>query len=149
MKKSGSTGNKDSLAGVSEQADFVIESTGTYYYVFAKKTDKTDFNDLVSKIVSYNEEYFQFDNLRANTMMSNDGYQLLYVREFQDYAKVIKYIKDMEALNYIQKVFQIQSDYVHFGISPGNFKKMLKEQKLEAYSKLFKEKFAKEKAAKP
>jgi hypothetical protein len=119
------------------QPDFVIEQTGSQYYVFAMKNDKVDFMEYVAKYSQFNEEYHQFDNLRTNTMLSNEGYQLILVSKFTDYAKAAAYLKDIEVLDLINKKLAVQTPYVQFVISEVNFKKMLKEQKLESYYKIF------------
>ena len=120
------------------EPDFVIEQPGGQYYVFAMKNDKADFTDFVAKITHFNEEYHQFENLRTNAIVSNDGYQLLVVKEFTDYNMGLAYIKDIEIIDFIKKQFNIETPYRHFIISVNNFKKMYKEQKLESYDKLFK-----------
>src|SRR5205085_4522136 len=104
------------------EPDFVVEQTGPQYYVLAIKTDKMDFTDLLTKMSQFNDEYHQFENLRANTYVSNDGYQLLVVREFTDYQKGTAYIKDIDLLDYVKKQLNIQQPYLHFIISPNNFK---------------------------
>ena len=70
------------------EPDFVVEQNGGQYYVFAMKNDKADFTDFVSKITQFNEEYHQFENLKSNTIISNEGYQLLLVREFTEMTRI-------------------------------------------------------------
>lgn len=120
------------------EPDFVIEPSGGQYYVFAMKNDKVDFTDLVAKFTQFNEEYHQFENLKSNTMISNEGYQLILVREFTDYNMGLAYLNDLEVIDYIKKQMKVETSYTHFIISVNNFKKLLKEQKLESYDKIFK-----------
>jgi hypothetical protein len=116
-----------------------VEVPGPYYYILANKNDKTDFNELNGRINTYNEQYHQFDNLRANNLVSNDGYQLLMVREFADYAKATAYFRDVEMIKLVDKKLEVKSPYLHFVISQNNFKKMYKDQKTDSYYKLFRE----------
>ncbi len=123
------------------EPDFVIEPTGGQLYVLAMKNDQVDFADYVAKFTQFNEEYHQFETLRANTYISPEGYQLLVVREFTDYVKGLAYIKDIDAFDYIKKQLGVDSPFKHFIISSNNFKKMLKEQKLDSYEKIFKKQY--------
>lgn len=124
------------------EPDFVVETAGAQYYILAIKNDKVDFTEFVGKISQFNDEFHQFDNLRSNTMLSNEGYQLLVVREFSDYPKAIAYIKDIEMTDFIRKQLKVEVPYLQFVISVNNFKKMLKEQKLESYEKIFRKQYA-------
>jgi tetratricopeptide (TPR) repeat protein len=122
-----------------KEPDFVIETPGPYYVVIAIRDDKLDMNELVGKITSYNEEFNQFDNLRANTMLSNEGYQLLMVREFKEMEKARAYNSDLKARNAVKKSLKYDGPHLSFVISSVNVKKLLKEQKIESYNKLFTE----------
>ena len=124
------------------EPDFVVEQNGGQYYVFAMKNDKADFTDFVSKITQFNEEYHQFENLKSNTIISNEGYQLLLVREFTDLNVAMAFMKDIEITDFIKKQMKVETSYTHFIISVNNFKKLLKEQKLESYDKIFKKQYS-------
>jgi outer membrane protein assembly factor BamD (BamD/ComL family) len=137
MKKQETAGVPDTVKVI--EPDFVVEGPGPYYYILAIKNDKTDFNELNGRINTYNEQYHQFDNLRANNLVSNDGYQLLMVREFADYAKATAYFRDVEMIKLVDKKLEVKSPYLHFVISQNNFKKMYKDQKTDSYYKLFRE----------
>jgi len=117
-------------------------------YVFALKNDKSDFNNFVEKITVYNDQYAQFDNLRANAIMSNEGYQVLLVRQFPNYAKAIEYYRGIKANNVPEKRFEVKDPYVDFVISMSNLTTILKDKKIAKYQALFLKQLAKEKEAK-
>lgn len=119
------------------EADFVVEDSGPYYFVIAIKDDKLDMNELIGKIMTYNDEYNEFDKLRANPMLSNEGYQLLLVREFKEAAKAMAYHSDFRFRDAVRKRLQYQGSTLSFVISVSNFKKMLKEKKVDAYNTIF------------
>ena len=123
------------------EPDFVIEQTGGQYYIFALKNDKADFTDFTAKITQFCEEYHQFENLRTNSIVSNDGYQMLIVKEFPDYNMGIAFINDIEIYEFIKRQLKVEMPYKHFIISVNNFKKMYKESKLDSYDKIFKKNF--------
>lgn len=120
-----------------KEPDFVMETPGPFYVVVAIKDDKLDMNELVGRITSYNEEFNEFDNLRANTMLSNEGYQVLMVREFKEIDKAMTYYSDMKTRDAVRKRLKYEGNYIAFVISAANFKKMLKDQKIDVYHKLF------------
>lgn len=119
------------------EPDFIIEQTGGQCYVLVIKDDKIDIPDVVTKMTQFNEEYHQFDNLRTNSIMSGEGYQLIMIREFTDYQKALAYIKDVDMLDYIRKMLKIQGPFKHFIISTNNLKKVLKDKKVDSYEKIF------------
>jgi len=122
-----------------KEPDFVIETPGPFYVVIAIKDDKLDMNEIVGRITSYNEEFNEFDNLRTNTMLSNEGYQVLMVREFKEIGPAITYQTDFQARDTMKKRLKYEGNFIVFVISSANFKKMLKEQKIDSYNKLYTE----------
>lgn len=119
------------------EPDFVIESGGPYYVIIAIQNDKLDLNDILANMSNYNDEYNQFDNLKVNPMQSNDGYSLIMVREFVEYKKAFEYYNNIQILDAVKKRFKYNDAYLSFAISQANFKKMLKEKKVEAYAKFY------------
>lgn len=123
-----------------KEPDFVIGNEGgPFYYVIAVKDEKLDLNDILGKFTQYNDEYYSLDNLRINPMVSNEGYQLILIREFKEWEKVYAYYKDMKTRDTIRKRFKYAGEVVVFPVSILNFKKVLKEQKLNDYAKAFAE----------
>jgi len=149
MKKQQAAALPDSVKQEAEP-DFVIEEAGQqYYYVFATKAEKADMNEMVAKVTKYNDEFYQFDNLRANTYVANDGYQLLLVRQFKELKLGIDYFKSAETRLLVKKFLGFDGTYLNFVISVNNFKKMMKESKSDAYQKLFADYVQKLNAQKP
>lgn len=145
IKKQNEVSIPDSLKPV--VAEFVVEDSGPYYFVLAIKDDKLDMNELIGRIMTYNDEYNEFDKLRANPMLSNEGYQLLLVREFKEAPKAMAYHSDFRFRDAVRKRLQYQGSTLSFVISVSNFKKMLKEKKVEAYNTIF-EQYEKSKSVK-
>ncbi len=149
IKRMATASLPDSVKQVMEP-DFVVEEQGqNYYYVFASKLEKLDMNELVAKITRYNDEFHQFDNLRANTYISNDGYQLLLVRQFKESKVAIDYFKSAETRNMVKKSLAYDGPYISFVITVSNFKKMMKENKTDAYLKVFNDYLSKTNQQKP
>lgn len=119
--------------------EFSLDADAPHYYVFATKADKYDMNDLLQKIINYNEEYHQLESLRANTLISNDGYQILYVREFSKLDPAVKYLDGFSTVDFFKNNVTSGVTYLQFVISTDAFKKMLKEKKIEAYNTYFSE----------
>lgn len=119
--------------------EFALDADAPHYYVFATKAEKYDMNDLLQKIINYNEEYHQLESLRANTLISNDGYQILYVREFSKLDPAVKYLDGFSTVDFFKNNVTSGVTYLQFVISTDAFKKMLKEKKIEAYNTYFSE----------
>lgn len=135
IKKQGEVQLPDSLKPV--EAEFKVDDEGPYYFVIAIRDDKLDMNELIGRIMSYNEEYNEFDKLRANPMLSNEGYQLLLVREFKEFSKAMSYHADFKFRDAVKKRLQYQGAHIAFVISVTNFKKVLKEKKVDTYNSIF------------
>lgn len=146
IKRQGEAQIPDSLKPV--EADFTIDESGPFYFVIAIKDDKLDMNELIGRIMTYNEEYHEFENLRANPMLSNDGYQLLMVREFKELGKAMTFYTDFKTRDALKKRLQYQGSSLAFVVSVPNFKKMLKEKKVDSYNAIFVE-YEKSKPVKP
>lgn len=117
--------------------EFALDYEAPHYYVFATKAEKFDMNDLLQKIINYNEEYYQLESLRANTLISNDGYQILYVREFGKLSSAVSYLDGFKTIDFYKNNVTGGTAFVQFAISTDTFKKMLKEKKIEAYNTFF------------
>ncbi len=139
---------KDS-AVVQQQKEFTIASGGPHYVIIATRDKGVDINEALSEINKYNEEFESLDNLRVNNYLSNEGYIMLMIREFTDLEKAMKYLKGTETMQLVRKRMKFQGDYIQFAITPANFKKMLKEQRIDQYNVLYKEFLETEKTNKP
>lgn len=117
--------------------EFVLDDEAPHYFVFATKVDKFDMNDLLQKIINYNEEYYQLESLRANTLISNDGYQIMYVREFSKLSSAVSYFDGFKTIDFFKNNVPEGVTYFQFAVSTDTFKKMLKEKKIEAYNNFF------------
>jgi hypothetical protein len=116
---------------------FELDDNSPQFYVFAMKNEKADFTIFNEKIATYNEQYASLDNLRSNPMLSNEGYQLLVVREFSNLAKGVDYIKGLKAVEVISKQMNVTEPYIEFIVSKETFKKILKEKRIEEYHKFY------------
>jgi tetratricopeptide (TPR) repeat protein len=136
-------------ASLKPQKEFVIAAGSPHYVIIATRDKGFDVNEALSQTNKYNEEFESLDNLRVNNYLSNEGYIMLMVREFTDLDKALKYLKGVDMMELVRKRIKYQGEYIQFAISPNNFKKMLKEQRVEQYHQLFREFMESEKANKP
>lgn len=120
--------------------EFTLNPEVAHYYVFATKAEKLDMNELLQKIISYNDEYHQLEALRANTLISSDGFQLMYVREFPKLDVAVKYMDGLNLTTFYKAYLPPNTEFYHFAIPVDTFKKMMKEKRVEAYNKFFAEK---------
>jgi len=125
---------KDSLAMT---IDFDVATNVPHYYVFAIKNEKADFTEYNSKFSDYNEEFASLDNLKCNAMANNEGYQFILVREFVDFKKAHEYYKGVAATRFIELKLKVTEPYLSYIISTANFRKALKEKKMEAFNNFF------------
>lgn len=135
-RKTSPGAKKDSVTEVAAPA-FKLMPEQPHYYLVAT-LDKIDVNELLAKMADYNEEYHQFESLRTNTIMSTEGYQVIYVREFPKLTNAIKYLKGLGLTDFYNKQLP-NVKYLHFVVEKEEFKQLLKERKIEEYNKFFSE----------
>lgn len=117
--------------------EFTLMHDVPHYYVFATKAEKFDMNDLLQRIISYNDEYHQLETLRANTLLTAEGYQLMYVREFPKLEQAVKYINGLNITTFYKAYLPANVTFVQFAIPTDVFKKVMKEKKIDAYNTYF------------
>jgi outer membrane protein assembly factor BamD (BamD/ComL family) len=117
---------------------FDMEPESAHYYIMAIKSNKANFTEYTDKIFTYNEAYAMNDNLKVNVLMSNDGFQYLLVREFPNLKKAESYYKGVLANKVIESKLKVTEPYFDFVISTSNYKKIMRDKQIEAYSKYYK-----------
>jgi tetratricopeptide (TPR) repeat protein len=132
-KKASIVGTGDS----SNQVEYDLETETPFYYVFAVKNEKADLTDYLSLFGNHNEAYNSNDNLRVNSMMSNEGYQLILIREFKNLAAANLYLETLSAIKFADTKLMCKEPYLQTVISIKNFRNALKDKKLESYSKFY------------
>ncbi|MFN4083622.1 MAG: tetratricopeptide repeat protein [Bacteroidia bacterium] len=125
--------------------DFDVSTDVAHYFLFGIKSPKSDFTEYNTHFTQYNMDYASNDNLRSNAMASNEGYQFILVREFANFAKAYDYYKGVMAVKLIENKLKIEGPYICYVISSNNFRKVLKENKLEAFETFFKKQIKAEK----
>jgi tetratricopeptide (TPR) repeat protein len=132
-KRAAIVGSGDS----SEQIEFDLETETAFYYVFAVKNEKADLTEYLSLFGNHNEAYNSNDNLRVNSMMSNEGYQLILIREFKNLNAANLYMETLQAIKFTDEKLKCKEPYMQTVISIKNFRNALKDKKLESYSKFY------------
>jgi hypothetical protein len=70
-------------------------------------------------------------------MMSNEGYQLILIREFKNLAAANLYLETLSAIKFADTKLMCKEPYLQTVISIKNFRNALKDKKLESYSKFY------------
>ena len=122
----------------SEPLEFDLETETPFYYVLAVKNPKADLNDILSKYNAFNEAYAAENNLRVNPIMSNEGYQLITIREFPNFTAANEYLKTLKATDFLSKKLNLGEGNFEYAISTKNFKIILKEKKVEKFAEFYK-----------
>jgi len=113
--------------------DFDLETETPFYYVFALKNDKADMAEIQRAFSDHNEAYAENQNLRVNAMMSNEGYQLILIREFKNLSEANYYLETLKAIQFAKEKLKLKEGVMETVISVKNFRNALKDKKLEAY----------------
>ena len=122
--------------------EFDLETETPYYFVFAFKEKVNDLNEILTAFNSFNETYASEQNLRVNPIMSNEGYQLITIREFKNLNATLEYIKTLQATNFKGKKLKLTEPVIEYAISTKNFKVVLKDKKIEKFEAFYKKQIA-------
>jgi tetratricopeptide (TPR) repeat protein len=120
------------------ELEFDLETETPFYYIIAIKDTKIDLTDFTSQYANFNEAYSEENNLKVNAIMSNEGFQLITVREFPNYKSASDYIKILQSTDFKNKKLKYTSVTPEYIISTKNFKKVLKENKVEKFAEFYK-----------
>ena len=121
-----------------QELEFDLETETPHYYLLGIKATKVDINEINTQFNNYNEAYMSNNNLRVNSYLSNEGYQLIVVREFTNQKNALNYYSDLKTLKFTSTKLQLKDPYVEYVISGTNFKKILKDKKVEQFETFFK-----------
>lgn len=124
------------------ELEFDIETETPFYYIFAFKGKEQDLNEILSAFNSFNEAYASELNLRVNPIMSNEGFQLITIREFKNLKAAQEYIKTLQATNFKGKKLKLTETVIEYAISTKNFKVVLKDKKIEKFEAFYQKQIA-------
>ncbi|OYU96879.1 MAG: hypothetical protein CFE21_00920 [Bacteroidetes bacterium B1(2017)] len=118
--------------------EFDLETETPFYYVLAINNKKIDFNEIVTQYAAFNDAYAADANLKVNSIMSNEGYQLVTIREFPNMKAAYDYLGILRATDFKNKKINYTENTPEYIISTKNFRKVLKDQKVEKFVDFFK-----------
>lgn len=124
------------------ELEFDIETESPFYYVFAFKGKDQDLNEILTAFNSFNEAYASELNLRVNPIMSNEGFQVITIREFKNLNATQEYIRTLQATNFKGKKLKITEKVIEYAISTKNFKVVLKDKKIEKFESFYQKQIA-------
>jgi hypothetical protein len=115
------------------QIEFDLETEVPYYYFMGVKNEKVDLTDYLAAYSNHNEAYVSNAALRVNAMLSNEGYQLIVIREFKNLAEANDYLETLKAINFVSDKLKCKDSTMQSVISIKNFRSAMKDKKLSAY----------------
>lgn len=121
-----------------EALEFDLDTETPFYYILALKNKNPELNEILSKFNSFNEAYAGESNLRVNPIMSNEGYQLITIREFANFKAAEDYIKILKATDFKKSKLNLGDVDLDFTISTKNFKVVLRDKKIEKFAEFYK-----------
>ncbi len=119
-------------------SEFDLETETPFYFVFAFKEKVQDLNEILAAFNTFNEAYASEQNLRVNPIMSNEGFQLITIREFKNLTTTLDYMKTIQATQFKSKKLKLTEPIIEYAISTKNFKVVLKDKKIEKFETFFK-----------
>ncbi len=115
------------------QVAFDLETDVPYYYFLGVKNEKIDLTDYLAAFSNHNESYLSNASLRVNAMLSNEGYQLIVVREFKNLSEANDYLETLNAIHFVSDKLKCKDSTMQSVISIKNFRAAMKDKKLAAY----------------
>lgn len=134
------TGKTDTLtSGEKEQNLYKFDKEEPYYFVIIANPEEIDIDRLRFDLINFNLDYFLQKDYSTESREFNEFYNLVAVKNFEDYATAKKYYELVNKRE--ESVFsEIGSDeYRYFFISVKNYLTLLDKKSIIEYINFFKE----------
>ncbi|MDR2083528.1 MAG: tetratricopeptide repeat protein [Bacteroidales bacterium] len=119
-----------------EVSQYKYKCNTTYFYVLVLDNTKSNIKATTTRVSDYLMRYHKLDNLKSNSVMLTDKYELVTVVSFTDCNKALDFYENAIVNQYIYA--GLPSDaYYHFVISQENYPVFYRSKNLDAYIYFF------------
>ncbi|MCX6278969.1 MAG: tetratricopeptide repeat protein [Bacteroidetes bacterium] len=135
---SGVTIGKDSssVAPVATEL-YKFDPNAVHFYILIVNDNLVDVEALKVKLSDYNSKYHDLENLMVNSLVLDEGRQMITVNNFDNSSKALTYILGIRDSKYIFTKLQNAGEYYDFVISVENYPVFYRNKDITQYLRFF------------
>jgi hypothetical protein len=108
-----------------------------HFYVLVVNDELVDVDALKVKISDYNAKFHDLDNLMVNSLMLDNGKEMITVNNFTNGETAMNYFMGILNSKYIFTKLENAGEYFNFVISVENYPVLYKNKDIQQYLRFF------------
>ncbi|MEI7726756.1 MAG: tetratricopeptide repeat protein [Bacteroidota bacterium] len=128
----------DSITIVDNTAKlYKFDPNAVHFYVMIVKEELVDVDALKIKISDYNSKFHDLENLMVNSLLLDNGRQMITVNNFDNSETAMNYFVGILSSKYIFTKLENAGEYFNFVISVENYPVLYKNKDIQQYIRFF------------
>ena len=116
---------------------YVFDPDAVHFYVLVVNDEFIDVNALKVKLTDYNAKYHDLENLMVNSLLLDNGRQMITVNNFETSKTAMEYFNGVLMSKYIFTKLENTGAYFNFVISVENYPIFYKNKDIPQYLRFF------------
>ena len=116
---------------------YTFDPNAVHFYVLVVNDQLVDVDALKVKISDYNSKYHDLENLMVNSLLLDNGRQMITVNNFDNNETAMKYFLGILSSKYIFTKLENAGEYSNFVISVENYPVLYKNKDIPQYLRFF------------
>jgi hypothetical protein len=128
----------DSITVVDNTAKlYKFDPNAVHFYIMIVKEELVDVDALKIKISDYNSKFHDLENLMVNSLLLDNGRQMITVNNFDNSETAMNYFVGILSSKYIFTKLENAGEYFNFVISVENYPVLYKNKDILQYIRFF------------
>ncbi|MBL6949740.1 MAG: tetratricopeptide repeat protein [Bacteroidales bacterium] len=108
-----------------------------HFFILIVNSHRIDVNATKVKIADFNSKYFRLDELQVNSIVLDQGREMITVNNFYDAKKALDYYLQIRKSEYVYNKLENVGNYADFVISVENYPVFYKNKDANIYNRFF------------
>ena len=108
-----------------------------HFFILVVNSHRIDVNATKVKIADFNSKYFRLDELQVNSIVLDQGREMITVNNFYDAKKALDYYLQIRKSEYVYNKLENVGNYADFVISVENYPVFYKNKDANIYNRFF------------
>jgi tetratricopeptide (TPR) repeat protein len=116
---------------------YKFDPNAIHFYILVVNDELVDVEALKVKISDYNLKYHDLENLMVNSLLLDNGREMITVNNFDNSEAAIKYFMGILNSKYVFTKLENSGEYFNFVISIDNYPVLFKNKDVQQYLRFF------------
>ncbi len=116
---------------------YKYDPNAMHFYVLVVKDELVDVDALKVKISDYNAKFHDLENLMVNSLLLDNGRQMITVNNFENSETAMNYFMGILSSKYVFAKLENAGEYFNFVISVENYPVLYKNKDIPQYLRFF------------